>query len=80
MFSAVAGDNFDGKEVIATMVKTAKGRMNITYRDHADGFEIQAGDFRSSAEALAFKRGFGPQGNGDDGLDEVMSQAFGSYC
>ena len=40
VFSAVVGDNFDGKEIIATMVTTANGRMNITYRDHEDGFEI----------------------------------------
>ena len=60
VFSAVVGDSFDGTEVIATMVTTADGRMNITYRDHADGFEIQAGNFMWSPKALAFKRGFGP--------------------
>ena len=29
-----------------------------------------------SAQALAFKRGFGLQGNGDDGVDEAMAQAY----
>ncbi len=76
VFSYPVGTISNGKDVTATMETAVNGVMKITYRCHADGFDVRAGDFMWSAEALAFKRAFGLQGGGNGGLDEAMAQAF----
>ena len=77
MFSAVVGLTFDGKkQVIATRITTVGAHFIITYRDHPGNSKLEADDFVWCARAMAFKKAFKEQENGDGGLDEETAWAF----
>ena len=59
VFSAAVGTIFDGKNVTATMRTAVDGEQNITYRCHAYGLDVRAGDFVWGPGALAFKEASG---------------------
>ncbi len=58
VFSYSVSTISDGKDVTATMKTAVNEIMKITYRCHADGFDVRAENFMWSTKALAFKRAF----------------------
>ena len=70
VFSAVVGTIFDGKNVTAMIRTSVDGEQNITYRFHAYGLDVRAGDFVWGPEALAFKEARGIRHGGECQLDE----------
>ena len=75
-FSYTVGTAFEGKGVTATMKQRPNGEMKIKYVCHAYQLEMAPQDFVWSEEALAFKKSFGQQGNGEYGLSEEIALAF----
>lgn len=76
VFSYPVGTIFDGKDVTATMRTAVGGELKITYRCHAYGLDVRAGDFVWGPEALAFKEASGIEHEGEGQLDEEMAKAF----
>ena len=78
MFSYIVSTIFN-ENVTATMRTKMDKEMKITYRCNESEIDVKIGDLVWGPEALGFKKFFDSQDDGEDELDETMTQAFLSW-